>query len=104
MNIELLNQPLQNKISDEINECLLKSELVRIAVAYLTNEGINAIKPNLIKVKEVRIICGIHGNISDLHSLNELVVGSNGNIKGNVYIEKRVFHSKLYIFNREKES
>lgn len=74
-----------------------------IAVAYLTKDGLEKIEPHLILKQNVKLICGIHGSISDLFALNSLVKKSN-KIEGHVFIGKEIFHSKIYIFIENESS
>lgn len=70
---------------------------VSIAVAYITDDGLREIE-GAIALKNVRIICGIHGCISDLHALNKFSSYHKDRIKGKICINPEVFHPKLYIF------
>lgn len=72
-----------------------------IATAFLTSDGLKGIK-SVLNGRQTKIICGIGGHISDLVGLEKAVQRSQGALEGKVFIEDRLFHPKLYIFQRQE--
>jgi len=85
-----------------IKEHLCNHEIAFIATAYLTEDGIKAIERELLQKNSIKILCGVHGCISDLSALNKLISKSNDRIAGRVFLGSNVFHPKLFLFqNRD---
>lgn len=84
-------------LSDAIKHLAVHSDSISIAVAYLSSGAIEEMRPYFTG-KTVQILCGIHGCISDLRELSNLVESSDFDLKGRVFIGQSLFHSKLYIF------
>ncbi|MCJ7507687.1 MAG: phospholipase D-like domain-containing protein, partial [candidate division Zixibacteria bacterium] len=71
------------------------------AIAYITEDGIRALEKELLQKDSVKILCGVHGCISDLSALNNLVLQSNNRVAGRVFLGANVFHPKLYLFQNK---
>jgi HKD family nuclease len=87
---------------DSIQNLAADSDSISIAVAYLSKGGLKAIHDYFSGIP-VRIICGVHGCISDLWALKDLVCCADFQTEGHVFIEQNLFHPKLYIFNSVSE-
>jgi HKD family nuclease len=85
-------------LGDIVKELAADSSSIRIAVAYLSADGLEEVRSYFQGI-DVRIVCGVHGCISDLWALKDLVCHPNLQVEGNVFIGQNLFHPKLYIFN-----
>jgi hypothetical protein len=83
---------------DSIQNLAADSDSISIAVAYLSAGGLEAIRPHFRNIR-VRIVCGVHGCISDLWALKDLVCCADLQMEGHVFTAQNLFHPKLYIFN-----
>jgi HKD family nuclease len=81
-----------------VKELAADSDSISIAVAYLSAEGLEEVRPYFQDI-DVRIVCGVHGCISDLWALKDLVCRPDLQVEGHVFIGQNLFHPKLYIFN-----
>lgn len=99
MEIRFLTQP-NISFSRTLKEHLRNHETSLIAAAYLTADGIKEIEMDLRQQRSVKVVCDIHGCISDLHALKNLVLQSNKKIEGRVFLGTNVFHPKLYVFQK----
>jgi HKD family nuclease len=97
MKIRFLTQPAM-AFGKTIKEHLNNHEIAFIATAYLTEDGIKAIEQELLNKNTIKILCGVHGCISDLSALNKLISKSNDKISGRVFLGSNVFHPKLFLF------
>lgn len=100
METRFLTQP-KIAFAKTIREHLSNHEIALIAIAYITEDGIRAIEKELLQKDSVKILCGVHGCISDLSALNNLVLQSNNRIAGRVFLGANVFHPKLYLFQNK---
>lgn len=100
METRFLTQP-KMAFAKTIKEHLSNHEIALIAVAYITGDGIRALEKELLQKDSVKILCGVHGCISDLSALNNLVLQSNNRVAGRVFLGASVFHPKLYLFQNE---
>lgn len=98
MKIEFLNQP-DLSFSEIIKEALINYNVVSIATAYLTESGLQLFKQQF-QTKSIKILCGIHGCISDLNALKTFSLSTN-KFQGHVFKGTNIFHPKLYIFQNE---
>ena len=99
MELKFLSQP-SVKFDIILKEHLRNHEVVLIATAYITEDGISKIENELLQKRSVKIVCGVHGCISDLRALKSLVSRSNNIVDGKVFLGTNVFHPKLYIFQK----
>lgn len=102
MEIKFYTQP-KTATNEIINKLFETNDDISIAVAYLSAEGLKEIEQNVVFNKNVRILCGIHGCISDLDALKNLVHRSYHKIEGHVFIGTELFHPKIYIFKNDDE-
>jgi len=85
------------KISEIFRENIAASNQVLIASAYLTADGLRQLGiPSEDRV--TKIICGVHGCVSDLHALQKFVNSNEDCFRANVFVGANVFHPKLYLF------
>ncbi|OGP72021.1 MAG: hypothetical protein A2Z73_03160 [Deltaproteobacteria bacterium RBG_13_60_28] len=96
MEINFFTQATKS-LSDAIKNLIKQSGSISIAVAYLSSEAIEEIRPFLGNIT-VKILCGVHGCISDLWALSNLIRWPDLHVEGRVFIGQSLFHSKLYIF------
>ena len=89
-------------LSDAIKDLIKHNGSINIAVAYLSSEAIAEIRPSLRDIT-VKILCGVHGCISDLWALRDLIRCPDLHVEGRVFIGQSLFHSKLYIFKGAEE-
>ncbi|MFZ3092141.1 MAG: phospholipase D family protein [Nitrospirota bacterium] len=99
METRFLTQP-NIELARTLKEHLSNHEVALIAIAYITEDGIKEIEKELLQKRSVKIVCGVHGCISDLPALKNLVSRSNKIIDGRVFLGTNVFHPKLYVFQR----
>lgn len=99
METRFLTQP-NIEFSRTVKKHLSNHDVALIAMAYVSGTGIKTIENELLQMRVVRIVTGIHGCISDLPALNNLVSRSNKIIDARVFLGTNVFHPKLYIFHR----
>lgn len=103
MELKFYSQP--NTTTNEIIGNLIENNKnISMAVAYLSSGGLKEVERNISYSKDVRILCGVHGCISDLFALKGIVDKSNFNIQGHVFIGTELFHPKIYIFSDDKEA
>lgn len=100
METRFLTQP-NTEFARILKEHLINHEVVLIAIAYITKDGIKEIEKELMQKRSVKIVCGVHGCISDLPALKNLVSRSNKLIDGRVFLGTNVFHPKLYVFQNK---
>lgn len=89
-------------LGDIVKELAADSSSIRIAVAYLSADGLEEVRSYFQGI-DVRIVCGVHGCISDLWALKDLVCRPDLQVQGHVFIGQNLFHPKLYIFNSVSE-
>lgn len=89
-------------LGDIVKELAADSSSIRIAVAYLSADGLEEVRSYFQGI-DVRIVCGVHGCISDLWALKDLVFRPELQVQGHVFIGQNLFHPKLYIFNSVSE-
>ncbi|AFZ17080.1 restriction endonuclease PLD domain-containing protein [Allocoleopsis franciscana] len=89
-------------LGDIVKELAADSSSIRIAVAYLSADGLEEVRPYCQDI-DVRIVCGVHGCISDLWALKDLVCRPDLQVQGHVFSGQNLFHPKLYIFNGVSE-
>jgi HKD family nuclease len=77
-----------------------ESKRISIAVAYISGDGLEKVKSFIQVGQSIRIVCGIHGCISDLKALNEFNQEVNQS-EGHVFIGTELFHPKLYLFQHD---
>jgi len=99
MKTRFLTQP-NIEFAKTVKEHLSNHEVALIAMAYITEDGIKEIEKELLQKHSVKIICGVHGCISDLPALENLVYRSNKIIDVRVFLGTNVFHPKLYVFQK----
>lgn len=83
-----------------VKEHLINHEVALIAIAYVSESGIKKIENELLQKRTVKIVTGVHGCISDLPALKNLVSRSNKVIDARVFLGTNVFHPKLYVFQK----
>ena len=103
MNTQFLTQP-NIEFSKTVKNHIDYHDEVFIAMAYITKDGIKKIEGNLLKKKSVKIICGVHGCISDLQELSKLISKSNDIIKVRIFLGENVFHPKIYAFRKNERA
>lgn len=89
-------------LRDTIKDLAVDCDSISIAVAYLSAEGLDEIRP-YFGGADVKVVCGVHGCISDLWALRNLVCSTDLRLKGHVFIGQSLFHSKLYVFKNAGE-
>jgi len=99
MKVEFVGGP-KNNIENKIKDLFKQSDKISIAVAFLENSGVVAIRQSIEELKEnkpsVSIITGLDFGITSPQALQELL---NLDIRCNI-IHGENFHPKLYIFER----
>lgn len=92
-----------HKISELFRKAATTSDQLLIATAYLTEGGLKQMGiPDNAGV--IKIICGVHGCVSDLHLLRKLVNSHNDSFQANIFVGSNVFHTKLYVFTYETKA
>lgn len=99
METRFLTQP-NIEFSRTVKEHLSNHEVALIAIAYISDGGIKQIENELLQKRAVKIVTGVHGCISDLPALKNLVSRSNKIIDVRVFLGTNVFHPKLYVFQK----
>jgi len=99
METKFLTQP-NVEFSRTVKEHLNNHEIVLIAMAYVSKDGIKKIENELLQKPVVKIVTGVHGCISDLPELKNLVSRSSKTIDARVFLGTNVFHPKLYVFQK----
>jgi HKD family nuclease len=100
METRFLTQP-NIEFSRTVKEHLSTHDVALIAIAYVTEDGIKEIENELLQKHAVKIVTGVHGCISDLPALKNLVSRSNKIIDVRVFLGTNVFHPKLYVFQKK---
>ncbi|MBC8213214.1 MAG: phospholipase D family protein [Candidatus Marinimicrobia bacterium] len=93
-------------LGELITELARNADRISIATAFLREEGLELLKKFIDKI-EIRVICGIDGQLSDVKALAKITRIPNSKMKGMVYknlMGVKMFHSKLYIFEKGKET
>lgn len=98
METRFLTQP-KTEFSKTVRKHLCDYEVALIAMAYVSGNGIKIIEKELLQKRIVKIVTGIHGCISDLPALNNLVSRGNSVIDSRIFLGTNIFHPKLYIFH-----
>lgn len=98
METKFLTQP-NIEFSRTVKKHLSNHEVALIAMAYVSGNGIKTIENELLQKRVVKIVTGIHGCISDLPALKNLVSRSNKIIDARVFLGTNAFHPKLYVFH-----
>ena len=102
MEIEFLSQT-DRPLEKVLIELIEQHPKISIATAFLSNDGLKIIQ-NDLNGKNIRVICGVNGSISDLHSLKNLIARSNSAVEGRVFTGNNLFHPKLYIFQNDNDA
>ena len=97
MEIDFYYQSSKITFKEMLETSFRKSKRISIATAYISREGLENIKSYIEDSHSIRIVCSIHGNVSDLNALNDFSRDFN-QVEGHVFSERKLFHSKLYIF------
>lgn len=97
MEIDFYYQSSKITFKELLETSFRKSKRISIATAYISREGLENIKSYIEDSHSIRIVCSVHGNISDLNALNDFSRDFN-QVEGHVFSERKLFHSKLYIF------
>lgn len=103
MDVKFLTQP-NNEFSKTVKEHLRNYDDVLIAMAYVTKDGIKKIENTLLQKHSVKIVCGVHGCISDLPELSNLASRSSNIIDIKVFLGENVFHPKIYVFQKKESA
>jgi|LGVF01.1.fsa_nt_gb HKD family nuclease len=103
MDIQFLTQP-NKEFLKTVKEHLINYEEVLIAMAYVTKDGIKEIEKELLQKHSVKIVCGVHGCISDLPELSNLVARSSNIIDIRVFLGVNLFHPKIYVFQKNESA
>lgn len=97
MEIEFFYQSSERTFNEMLRASFRESKRISIAIAYISGEGLEKAKSYTQDSHSIRIVCGIHGCISDLKALNDFSQKFN-QAEGNVFLGTELFHPKLYIF------
>ena len=96
------HQPDGEKIGDLLKTQVKTAEIIWIASAFLTKGGLKLLSIVSEKCKEIKIICGINGFITDVSALQRYVSDSKI-MNGWIYNgDEPIFHPKLYVFHYSK--
>lgn len=89
-------------LGELITELARNADKIWIASAFLTEGGLKLLGNVSEKCKEIKIICGINGFITDVSALQRYVSDSKI-MNGWVYNgDEPIFHPKLYVFHYSK--
>lgn len=101
--IQFYHQPGEKKsIGKRISDLAENADKIWIASAFLTEGGLKLLSNVSEKCKEINIICGINGFITDVSALQRYVSDSKI-MNGWIYNgDEPIFHPKLYVFHYSK--
>ncbi len=97
METEFFCQSSGNTFNEKLQRSFSEASKISIAIAYISREGLRAIRSYIHANHSIRIVCGIHGCISDLKALTDFNQKFD-QAEGHVFLGTELFHPKLYIF------
>jgi len=100
METEFFCQSSKETFNEKLRTSFSESSRISIAIAYISREGLKAIKSYIHASHSIRIVCGIHGCISDLKALTDFSQEFN-QAEGHVFLGTKLFHPKLYVFQND---
>ena len=71
METEFFYQSSEKTFNEKLRASFSAASRISIAIAYISGEGLKAISSYVHASHSIRIVCGVHGCISDLKALTD---------------------------------